>query len=119
MARLSKMQILQAVDLPTEEVEVAEWGGSVLVRGMSGIERDAFEASVVSMKGKESQVDMKNIRAKLCAHCLVDDEGKLLFDESEVLALGRKSAAALDRIFTVAQRLSGISKADVEELTKN
>ena len=38
---------------------------------------------------------------------------------TQIDALGAKSAAPLDRCFEVAQRLSGISEADVEELTKN
>jgi hypothetical protein len=36
-----------------------------------------------------------------------------------VEALGKKSAAALNRVFEVAQRLSGITDDDVEELAKN
>jgi hypothetical protein len=35
------------------------------------------------------------------------------------LLLGEKSAAALQRVFEVGQRLSGLSDDDVEELAKN
>ena len=43
---LSKEAILAADDLPREKVNVPEWGGEVLVRTMSGTDRDAFEASL-------------------------------------------------------------------------
>lgn len=116
---LTREQILGAEDLETEVVDVPEWGGQVLVRGMTGTERDAFEASIVEMRGKQSRVDMRNIRAKLVAKSIVDEEGKLLFSDADVRALGQKSASALDRVFTAAQRVSGISDTDVEELAKN
>lgn len=122
-AILTREAILQAQDLPSEAVEVPEWGGAVLVRGLSGAERDAFEAGVIAPKleknGKSGSMDMRNIRAKLAALCIVDEVGQRIFSDGDVEALGRKSAAALDRVFSAAQRLSGLSQADVEELAKN
>ena len=47
MTYLSRDAILQREDIKTEDVEVPEWGGTVRVRGMSGVERDAFEASLI------------------------------------------------------------------------
>jgi hypothetical protein len=116
---LTKQQILDAQDLETKEVEVPEWGGTVLVKTMTGVERDAFESSVVKGKGKNTTVNMANIRAKLVAASIVDQDGQRLFDDQDVQALGKKSAAALDRVFGVAQKLSKISQDDVEELAKN
>jgi hypothetical protein len=116
---LTKQQILDAQDLETKEVEVPEWGGTVLVKTMTGVERDAFESSVVKGKGKNTTVNMANIRAKLVAASIVDQDGQRLFDDQDVQALGKKSAAALDRVFAVAQKLSKISQDDVEELAKN
>jgi hypothetical protein len=121
MSILSRDDILRAADLPTEEVHVPEWGGSVLVRGMTGAERDAFESSVVELKAgnKATSVNMQNIRAKLVALTVVDEKGERLFSQADVELLGNKSAAALQRIFEAAQRLSGLTQADVEELAKN
>ena len=116
---LTRDQILAAEDLPAEDVDVPEWGGVVRVRGLNGTERDAFEASVVEQRGKKTRVDMANFRAKLSAKCLVDADGQRLFSERDVGLLGRKSAAALQRVFEVAQRLSGLSNEDVEELVEN
>jgi len=112
---LSKEQILKAKDLQTETVDVPEWGGKVVVMGMTGKQRDEFEQSVI--KGKKT--NMSNIRARLCQVSLVDEAGVLLFNSNDIAKLGGKSAAALDRCFEVASRLSGISKDDVEDLEKN
>jgi hypothetical protein len=116
---LTRDDILKTNDLPIEAVDVPEWGGTVYVRTISGRERDDFEESMLTGKGKNRQVNTRNIRAKLCALCLCDVNGVPLFGNEDVDALGQKSAAALDRLFTVATRLNGISKEDVEELAKN
>jgi hypothetical protein len=119
MPILSKDEILKAEDLPREVVEVPEWGGSVMVRGLSASERDAFEGSIIELRGKERKLHLENIRAKLASLTMVDEQGERLFTDAEVAALGKKSAQAVQRVFEAAQRLSGISETDVEELAKN
>ena len=125
---LSREEILGANDLPTEDVEVPEWGGSVRVRTLTGTERDEFESSIITMKkvkkGKrtvtESSPNLRNIRAKLVARSIVKEDGALMFPNSEdVFVLGEKSAAALDRVYEVSARLSKITDEDIEELEKN
>ena len=119
MALLTRDAILQAQDLPTERVVVPEWNGEVLVRALTGAERDAFEQSIVEQRGKSTRMNLQNLRAKLVALTVVDEEGKRLFSDEDAKLLGQKSAAALNRIFEVAQRLSGLRPEDVEELTGN
>nr|NDG08537.1 hypothetical protein [Oxalobacteraceae bacterium] len=75
---LSKDAILAADDLPRETVIIPEWGGEVLVRTMSGTDRDAFEASLLEKDGR-----MENVRARLVALTLCDSQGDRLFDDSE------------------------------------
>ena len=117
---LSRDDILGLNDLPTEDVLIPEWGNKyVRVRGLTAAERDAFEASIVRRRGQRTEVDTRNMRAKLVALCVVDEQGNRLFTDEDVEVLGRKSAAALDRIFEVAQRLSGLRPQDVEELAGN
>lgn len=119
MGYLTREAILQADDLPMEDVEVPEWGGTVRVRGLTGSERDAFESEIVQLKGKKASINMQNFRAKLVVRSVVDENGKPLFSHQDVRLLGQKSAAALQRVFEVAQRLSGLSETDVEELVGN
>ena len=127
MTYLSRDAILQREDIKTEDVDVPEWGGTVRVRGMSGVERDAFEAGLIQQpptngarrrKQAATQTNMANVRAKMCAWCIVDENGARLFSDADVVALGAKSAAALDRIYEVASALSGITEDDVEEMAE-
>ncbi len=116
---LTREQILNATDMTTETVAVPEWGGSVLVRGLTGIERDRFEQDSVKGKGSDARINLINMRARLVAASIVDEGGKRLFGSGDIELLGNKSAAALTRVFNVAQRLSGFTQDDIKELTQN
>lgn len=113
---LTKEAILAADDRKTEVVPVPEWGGEVTIMTMSAEGRDVFEGLINSADGKRN---LNNFRAKLVAATAVDEKGALMFTENEVRALGRKSAAAMDRLADAATRLNQLSQADVEALTKN
>lgn len=116
---LSKAQILGATDLKSEDVSVPEWGGTIKIRTMTAKERDSFEAGLVRGDGKARKTDFTNFRAKLVALTAVDEGGNRLFTDAEADQLGEKAAAPMQRAFEVAQRLNGLSQADVDELTKN
>ena len=113
---LNRDDILKASDIKIEPVEA--WGGTVYVKGMTGKERDQFEASVIKMKGKSQDMNLANVRAKLCVMTICDDKGVRLFADADAPLLGDKSAQELQKVFAVAQRLSGITAEDVEELTE-
>lgn len=119
MALLTKEQILRVKDIETRTVHVPEWGGDVMVRGMTGIERDQFEAKILDQSGKKTKVNLQNARARLVSITVVDEEGNRIFNENEVVLLGTKSATALSRVYDVAASLSGISDEDIEELLGN
>jgi len=115
MALLNKAAILGQTALKTEDVVVLEWGGEVRVRELTGAERDALEMSVAGGEQK----DLRNMRARMVAMACVDADGKRLFSDADAKGLGELSAAALDRVFWVAMRLSGMSAADVQAAEEN
>jgi len=115
---LTKSQIFEKNDLPTEEVDVPEWGGSVFVRKFTSEDKDNFDI-LIAKKSDEDKIDLHNLRAKLCVFTIVDEDGKCLFSEEDVEALGRKSATAIERIFTVSQRLNNLGLEAVKEIEKN
>lgn len=120
---LTKADILGADDRRFTVVPVEEWNGSVIVRALSGTDRDKFEASLVIAKGNARTISTLNVRAKLAALSIMDPTdstlSRRLFADEEVVALGAKSAIALSRVYDAAAELSGISEADIEELSGN
>lgn len=116
MSLLSRSQILESDDLVTEDVPVPEWGGDVRVRTLTGTERDAFELSI---SGDGKKKNLENLRARLAALCIIDEDGQRVFSDDDVRKLGLKSAGALGTVFDVASRLNGLTEKDVEELAGN
>lgn len=124
---LTREQIFAVDDRVIEFVPVPEWAtesnpdAGVFVRSLSGAERDQFEMSMLIQKGRKSEVNLQNLRAKLVVLTAVnsDDLGSAeqIFTRRDVDRLGGKSAQALQRIYSAAQRLSGLSADDEKEMT--
>jgi hypothetical protein len=117
MAILNKAAILEADDILKETVAVPEWGGEVLVRGLTAAELDKYQVSMLQQRGKKQVANLENVRTKLVVLCVVDEDGKNLFDETDLKALSKKSGAAISRVFEVAQRLSGLGDEEIQEMT--
>ena len=115
---LTRDDILSVQDIEIEEVPVQEWGGSVYVIGMTGTERGEFESLISEVRGKNVKANLKVIRETLGAFSICDKDGTLLFTKKDIQALGKKSAAALERVAVVAMRLSGIGGDDIDELAQ-
>ena len=116
MNLLSKEAILQADDRRYEIVNVPEWKGEVRLRSLSGAERDQYEAGLTRQVGNTQKIDARNARAKLVALSACDENGQPVFDPKDVIGLGNKSSAALQRLFDAAMRLSGFTEDDMKEL---
>jgi len=119
---LARADILGAPDLPTREVPVPEWGGVVLVRGLTAAERDEYEISLIDITASTTgrmvpRVD--NMRAKLAARGIVEEAGNRLFTEADIEVLGTKSATALDRVCDAVRELSGLGARAAEEALGN
>ena len=119
MAILTKEQIMAAVDLEVEEVEVPQWGGSVLVKPLTARQRGLLTSQIVDQRKDGRRLKLEEIQIRTCALALVDQEGRRLFDDASMRDLARKSSAALQIVFEAAQRLSGLSDEEVEELQGN
>jgi hypothetical protein len=101
-------------------VDVPEWGGQLYVRVMSGAERDAFEDETFKLNGKDVEINRKNARARLLVRCIVDEGGERLFnDNGDATLLGEQPADVLDRVYAIASKANGLSKADEDDIAKN
>jgi len=117
---LDRSTILGASDVKIEECDVSQWWGDVVhIKSLSGVDRDAFEASMFEGRGKDRRENLANLRARLLVKTLVAPDGTKLFTEKDIRALGNKNAAALDKCFAQARELSGMTVDDVEEMVKN
>ena len=121
MKILTASEILAQTDQRIEPLEIPEWGEGVgvCVRPMTSAERDAWENSnlIDGPDGKTTN-NLLNYRARLAALVVCDEAGKPLFTPAHAEELGIRNAAAMERIFILAQRLSHITAEDLETLKK-
>ncbi len=117
---LNKAKLLEREKLQVEKVEF-ENGDYVYVRQMTGHERDVFERSLYVMdKDNKPTTKLEDFRAKLAVVTLCDEEGKSLLQPTDYILLSNSmSAAHLEKIVNVAQKLNAITEADKEGLVKN
>jgi hypothetical protein len=101
--------------LPMEAVECPEWG-AVRVRALTGKERDHFEGMALAAKAKN---DFTGLRSYVVCRTVIDDDGKRVFEDSDIESLNNASARPIDFLFDQVRRLSGMTDDAVEELEKN
>lgn len=118
---LNKQDILNVKDSVLERVDVPEWKGEVYLRSITASERGQIEAAAAAFresKGKDASF-ARTFTVKIVSMSLCDENGARLFDDTEVAKLGQKNAKVIARLAEHAQRLSGFSKDDLDELEKN
>ena len=112
MAILTRQEILEAMDLEPVEYEVPEWGGSIMLRGLSLAERQQMVPRIQGPNG-ETQSDL----AALWSVILGVVEPK--FTAEDVEALRGKAAGAMDRVASEIIKRSGMQQDQVEAIKKD
>jgi len=115
---LSKDAILAAKDTDVHEVEVPEWGGTILLRSMTGEQRNNYEFWA-HQQSKADSPDYRGIRERLIICCAVDSEGQPLFGETDLAALASKNSEVIDRLHERCQQICGMDADAVEDAAKN
>lgn len=110
-------QILAKQDIPSEMVDVPEWGVKVEVRGMTGAERTRIMDKATQNAG---DVNLQFVYPEIVIATAFDPEsGEQVFKPSDRDALLAKSATALDRIAAVGMRLSGFTAESADDMGKD
>lgn len=108
-----------ADDIERVRVPCPEWGGDIIIRGLTGAEWSNFENSIVHYKGEKTVRNNKNLSARLIVLAAEDKEGRRLFAEEDAAWLAKRSGKVLRRLSDVASSLAGVSKDDMETLKEN
>lgn len=113
---LTASDILEADDIRSEYVEVPEWGGTVKIQGLTGEQRNRVGALMRAESKKTSEEEaLSYFQMRIAAASMVDEDGKRVFSQNDVAKLAKKSAAAIQRVYDVAAKLSGIGDEEVEK----
>lgn len=110
MARLSKQQVLKA-KLRTEEFDVPEWGGSILL-GEWPADRTADIMAMFQDAGDQAAVVMDPaLMAKLFVMGCIDPE----FSEEDLAALRKTSGAVMMRAAQRIMELNGLTERALDD----
>jgi hypothetical protein len=132
MAHLTRESIIQHSTFKKVEVDVTtEWGAtdpdtgepiptSVFVKEMSARERETFEASLFTGRGKKKELNLIDGLAKYVIATACDVDGNLIFQPEDVKWLTTKPVRLLKRIKDAAEELNyGKTDEDEEDTLKN
>ena len=106
-------KILRVLTPEWSDIGISE----VYVRSMTSASRDNYEKAVYYAGVNGDQLD--NRRANMAIASVCDEKGELLFSPNDIEWLGTKSGAAMDRIYSKANELAGISEEDIAEMEKH
>ena len=106
---LSAEAIMRSSDNEMQELHIAQWGGSIYVRGVTCAERDELDKL---LNGKAP--DVSKARLRIVTRCCCDADGNQLFSVEDEAWLAKKSNRIIEAINELAMRLSGIGANEEE-----
>lgn len=132
MALLSRSQILEAQDIKTKVIPIAEWGGDVKIKQLSAKEFNDISMSMVNIKKMAAKqlssknqdnledaindIAIKNQKIMLIIKSCVDENMKPLFTEADLDLLYQKNTNVIDRLIAEIEEFNASS---AEETKKN
>lgn len=117
MARVNK-DAWKRSSLKTQEVEVEELGGSVLIRELpASVSADLSGLIDFVQVGREqrAKVDTATMEARQFAYGVIDDDAKPLFTEEEAKEIQAKHGRAFKVVVSAIDELSGVDKEAIEK----
>ncbi len=112
----TKAEILGAWKFNEERVSLPG-GTTALMREFSGALRDAYEQAMVKVVDGKREADLSNMRAKLVAPCLIDEQtNQPMFTVDELAAA---PASVLEPLWIAAQKINSMGGTSLEDAAKN
>jgi hypothetical protein len=126
---LSFEEIVAADDIQYETVPVPEWPtsngqpGAVRLRTLRGFERDEYvqilQGRMTGSGDDRRLTNYKNLPSILLQKVMVKADGSALFTPAQVMTLQQKNADVINRLFTKAQEMNGLTDDEVVDTAKN
>jgi len=110
---LTLEDIRAAQDVQKEEIEIAEWGGSVIVQGVN------VNEGMVLLKQMQKEGSEEIDPEKALLYSVIVGVVEPKFTESDIVWLKTKSMSAVQKITTAFMRLSGFDTKAIAEARKS
>ena len=109
----AKQRRFESIPLP--------WDSSrgIRLRSLTAKEHSKFEASALTRKGGIATDRLVEMKRRLLALTLVDDDGNLILSESDIAAMEDTDGGLINWAYGEACRHCRITESEVEDLAKN
>lgn len=120
MSHIGK-DILKRNTLKTKVIEVPEWGGTILIRELTGkekipIDQGAIEISQARQKGALSADTVARWQAQAVVSGWINEDGSLVLQPSDIdELLAKKEGSVIERIAVAVRVLTGMEKAKEDD----
>lgn len=124
----SRDEFLSFDDVVIEKVHIKEMNADMHVRSLFATEKARWEYEPIlinnNAKNGANAVSltkdrMVTARERLVELATCNEDGTRFFKDGDAAAIGKKNANIVSSLYDAAAKLSGISKADLEEVVKN
>ncbi len=118
-------KIRECNDIDFELVDCTkEWGCTIEMRSPTSAETSELEEwAAARTQPDEEKIDptrFRGMKEKYIVACAFNPEdGKQLFSEADMEWLREKNGKVIERLWTVAQRLVGLTEAEADDLGKS
>lgn len=111
MKRLDRETALKAPDIVEKEIEIPEWGGSVLIRTLTV----AQQAKLRKMAKVNGKIDEDRLEILIFTANVIDPK----FTEEDYELLQEKSAAAMNRVMQEVYSQSAMTKEEIGKIDRS
>jgi hypothetical protein len=112
-----KDTIQAAQDIKSESVSIPEWGITLEVRTMRAIDRAKLFRDCIDKQG--SVISGKFQAGLIIATCFDPDTGEKIFSDDDYDLVMDKSANIIERLSSIAHKISGFGNETVSSIEKN
>jgi len=108
--RLSSEDILKGSGLIEKEIEIEQWGGTVMIREFSKAKQQQLrkDASI------GDEINSDKLELLMFIHGVIDP----VFSEQDYIVLREKSAIAIDKVLKEIMDISGLNESAIKEAEK-
>lgn len=110
---LTREQILKAQELKTKVINVPEWGGEIVLRQLTSLDRFSFFEQLESLNEGKSKREQDLIASALfVVWTVMDGEGSRLFSDDDLPTLMASNPQVIERVAAQSGALNGVTSAE-------
>lgn len=120
MTIASREALLKLCERRYSTIDIPERDISIRIQSLSEAEKSQYETCLIAKNGRGIMRErLQDATRRLIALCVVDEEGKRIFSDSDLSAIANLDSYISSRIYDACQEHCGFNKGDIDETVKN